>query len=364
MAEQQSVSRRKFLTYAGLGVAGLAATGAAAKIVSDQLATQDAGSRTGATDGTDGTDGTGGADGTAEPTGVRNARCLWGAYVDPGNGSAIGAVESFERRIDRRLDLTRHYIRWDRNLVNGPIEQSAKGGRIPLIAWHTQRLDGSWVKWREIAKGRHDREIAAQAKLLRDWGGEAYFVFNHEPENDPAGNAGDFADAFDHVRATFENDGVGRLQYVATLMRGTYQGARGGPGAWLPQNCDLLGADGYNRGACNPAIGWEAFDSIFDAARKVAQAHRKGLVIEEWGCVERGACGGTNAGQSKAEWLRTAGATIESWPEVRAVVYSQVNAAYRSKKVDFRVNTSAESLDTYREIGLRPTFTTRDPQLS
>jgi hypothetical protein len=332
MAEEQSVSRRRFLTYAGLGVAGLAATGAAAKIVSDQLAMQDETS------------------GGAAPTEIRNTKCLWGAYVDPGTGSATGAVEDFERLIGRRLDLTRHYIRWDRNLVNGPIEQSAKAGRIPLIAWHTQRLDGSWVRWRDIAKGKHDREIAAQAKLLRTWGGEAYFVFNHEPENDPAGKAHDFADAFDHVRAT--------------LMRGTYQGARGGANAWMPQTCDVLGADGYNRGACNPAIGWEAFGSIFHAAHETASANRKGLVIEEWGCVERGACGGTTAGESKAEWIQAAGATIQSWPEVRGVVYSQVNAAYQSKPVDFRVNTTDESLAAYRDVGLRPTFTTRDPQLS
>jgi hypothetical protein len=349
MAEQQSLSRRRFLTYAGLGVAGLAATGAAVKVVSDQLATQDQPSS---------------GDGSGAPTQIRNTKCLWGAYVDPGTASASAAVEDFEQLIGRRLDLTRHYIRWDRNLVNGPIEQSAKAGRIPLIAWHTQRLDGSWVRWRDIAKGKHDREIAAQAKLLRTWGGEAYFVFNHEPENDPAGKAHDFADAFDHVRATLENDGVKRLHYVATLMRGTYQGARGGATAWMPQTCDVLGADGYNRGACNPAIGWEAFGSIFHAAHETATANRKGLVIEEWGCVERDACGGTTAGESKEEWIQAAGATIQSWPEVRGVVYSQVNAAYQSKPVDFRVNTSDESLAAYREVGLRATFTTRDPQLS
>ena len=78
MAEQQSLSRRKFLTYAGIGVAGLAATGAAVKIVSDQLATDDS---------------TAGGGGPAVPTEIRNDKCLWGAYVDPGTGSAIGAVE-------------------------------------------------------------------------------------------------------------------------------------------------------------------------------------------------------------------------------------------------------------------------------
>ncbi|MDP9242408.1 MAG: hypothetical protein M3O84_04450 [Actinomycetota bacterium] len=331
------LSRRQFLTYAGLGVVGVAATGTAVKIVSDQLATPGSGP-----------DGSG-------PV-LANAGCLWGAYVDPGKDSALSAIHGFETLIGRRLDLTRHYIRWDRNLVNDPIIQSAKEGRIPLIAWHTQRLDGSWVKWADIAAGKHDGELQAQAELLRNWGGEAYFVFNHEPENDPAGTPQDFVAAFDHVRRVFEDTGARRLQWVATLMRGTYQGTRGGPAAWVPRSCDLLGADGYNRGACNPSIAWESFHSIFSAARAVARSEGKGLVIEEWGCVEADACGGSAHGQSKAHWLREAGITIQSWPEVRAVIYSQVNAAYAGVDVDFRVNTSPSALATFRQMGLEPTF--------
>jgi hypothetical protein len=336
------LSRRKFLTYAGLGVAGVAAAGTAVKIIADQLDTSTS-------------IGPNGGDGGAEDV---NTGCLWGAYVDPGKGSAISAIEGFEKLIGRRLDLTRHYIRWDRHLINDPIVQSAKAGRIPLIAWHTQRLDGSWVQWADIASGKHDRELQTQATLLRDWGGEAYFVFNHEPENDPAGQAQDFAAAFDHVRTVFEDVGARSLRWVATLMRGTYQGSRGGADAWIPQTCDLLGADGYNRGACNPSIGWESFRSIFSAARGVARTHGKGLVIEEWGCVESGACGGS-APESKADWLREAGATIETWPEIHGVIYSQVNASYTDVKVDFRVNTSPTALRTFRRIGLQPTFDTR-----
>jgi hypothetical protein len=337
------ISRRKFLTYGGLGVAGVAATGTALKIVADQLATP-------ASSGS-GPDSSG--------TLPANANCLWGAYVDPGKGSAISAIQGFETLIGRRLDLTRHYIRWDRNLVNDPIVQSAKEGRIPLIAWHTQRLDSSWVMWADIARGDHDQELQAQAALLRNWGGEAYFVFNHEPENDPAGSAQDFVAAFDHVRRVFEAAGARKLRWVATLMRGTYQGTRGGPAAWLPGSCDLLGADGYNRGACNPAIAWESFRSIFSAARAVAREQRKGLVIEEWGCVEAGACGGSPSGGSKADWLREAAATIRSWPEVHAVIYSQVNAAYAGADVDFRVNTSPHALQTFKQIGLEPYFHAR-----
>jgi hypothetical protein len=340
------VTRRKFLTYAGVGVAGLAATGTAVKLVADQLSTDPARS----------------AADPAEPppqVGPTNSNCLWGAYVDPGSGTAIAAIQDFEQLIGRKLDLTRHYIRWDRSLVNDPIVQSAKQGRTPFIAWHTQRLDGTWVRWADIAAGMHDRELQAQARILADWGGEAYFVFNHEPENDPAGQAQDFARAFDHVRSMFENNGADRLRWVATLMRGTFQGASGGSDPWIPETCDLLGADGYNRGACNPSIGWESFSSIFDAAQKVARASGKGLVIEEWGCVESDACVGSEPG-SKAEWLREAGATIRSWPEVHAVIYSHVHARYGGERVDFRVTSSRSALKAYREIGAQAYFSGGD----
>src|SRR5205085_4115495 len=64
---------------------------------------------------------------------------LWGAYVAPGKLPAIKAIEQFETMIGRQLDLTRHYIIWDRDIVNEPIVRSAAGGRIPFIALQAKR---------------------------------------------------------------------------------------------------------------------------------------------------------------------------------------------------------------------------------
>src|SRR5437870_1884393 len=74
-----------------------------------------------------------------------------------------------------------------------------------------------------------------KGRALRDLADQACFVCKHERENDTTGGAAAGCKAaYDHVRHVFEGVGATNLRYVATLMRGTYQGARGGPAAWVP----------------------------------------------------------------------------------------------------------------------------------
>jgi hypothetical protein len=138
-------------------------------------------------------------------------------------------------------------------------------------------------------------------------------------------------------------------------MRGTYQGARGGPAAWVPSGCDLLGVDGYNRGACNPLNGWQSFHDIFIAAHQYAKGHGRRLLIQEYGSVGREACG-EHVKLSRGAWLSDAADTITSWTEIEAVVYSNTRAEYNGQELTFRVDAAATSLAAYREIGHRAYF--------
>jgi hypothetical protein len=235
---------------------------------------------------------------------VARGHCGWGAFAEPaGSQTPMQAVFAMEKLIGRKLDVTRHYMSWERDIPNDQVRQSAKTGHIPLISWEAQRRNGTFVKWADIAAGRHDSELRTKAHALKNWGHRAYFVFNHEPENDtPSGNAAQFKAAFNHVRHVFDTIGAHNLRWVCTLMRPTYQGAHGGAGAWVPSGAQALGVDGYNRGACNPGNGWETFPSIFAGARNYAKNHNKKLIIQEWGCVEPTACGG-HFHESKGTWI-------------------------------------------------------------
>jgi hypothetical protein len=283
------------------------------------------------------------------------SKAIWGAFVAPKGAERIASVKAFEDLIGRRIDLTRHYLNFDRRLVNDVVEESVATGHIPLIGMVAKKTGGGWAKWADIARGRYDSELEEKGQSLRDLGVPVYFVFNPEPENDfSAGTAVQFKAAYNHIRDVFTSAGASNLRWMATLMRGTYHGHNGGPKRWFPSRADIVGADGYNRGSCSGG-GWVSFRSIFTAAHEYAVKRGKPLFIEEWGSVEGTACGGKRVrSHDKASWIKAAGETILAWPELLGVCYSQTRAYYAQtgKTVDFRVQTSQRSLNAYRRVGL------------
>jgi hypothetical protein len=290
----------------------------------------------------------------ASATTRSKSKAIWGAFVAPKGAERIASVKAFEDLIGRRIDLTRHYLNFDRRLVNDVVEGSVATGHIPLIAMVSKKTGGGWAKWSDIAGGRYDSELDEKGQSLRDLGVPVYFVFNPEPENDfSAGTPQEFKSAFNHIRDVFTSAGASNLRWMATLMRGTYHGHNGGPRRWFPSGGDIVGADGYNRGSCSGG-GWVSFRSIFTAAHEYAKKRSKPLFIEEWGSVEGNACGGKGKSHDKAAWIKAAGETILDWPELLGVCYSQTRAYYAQtgKTVDFRVQTSQRSLEAYRRVGL------------
>jgi hypothetical protein len=262
------------------------------------------------------------------------------------------AVFQFERIINRKLDVTRHYMSWDRELPNEQVRQSARTGHIPLISWECQRVNGTFVKWADIAAGRHDARLRDVARSLKNWGKRAYFVFNHEPENDTrSGNAAQFRAAFNHARHVFDNIGARNLRWVCTLMRPTYQGAKGGAKIWIPSSAQVLGVDGYNRGRCNPDTGWQSFTDIFRAAHTYARNHHKPLIIQEWGTVGRKACGGSPNVETKATWIKRACERIKDWREIETVIYTNADAEFQGRHFTFRVTSTPDALKVYKHYG-------------
>ncbi|MFL5766463.1 MAG: twin-arginine translocation signal domain-containing protein, partial [Actinomycetota bacterium] len=284
-----------------------------------------------------------------------NADCIWGAFPDPGVSNPTtqqveNAITSFESLIGRKLGMTRHYIRWDfAPIPSAPMVWSANGGRVPFMDWRPQRMNGNFVKWADIAAGTQDTYIQGVADDFKaKLGGKKVFLtFNHEPENDAANNgpastaaeelarAREYKAAYTHVKKIFTARGVKGVKWVCTLVQGTYKGANQGADAWFPTAAAYVGADGYNRGACSG--GWKSFNSLFKDAHDYAikSTVNKPMVVEEWGCAPPNACGGT-APQTKAQWFTEAGNQIEAWPEIKAVIYTHVNALFRGDDVDFR----------------------------
>jgi hypothetical protein len=239
--------------------------------------------------------------------------------------------------------MTRHYLRWDsRPIPSLAMQQSANGHRVPFVDWRPQFTPeggSGFITWTDIANGVYDRRINNVGAAVASWNKTAYFTFNHEPENDAVhcGTAADYQAAYAHIKQLFTAQGVTKLKYVCTLVQGTFKGNNGGPDAWFPNGAQYVGADGYNRSKCSG--GWKTFETLFKEAHDYAVLRGRNMVIEEWGCAPPDACGGT-APETKADWFNHSAARIKAWPEIKAVIYTNVVATYRSNVVDFTIDSS------------------------
>jgi hypothetical protein len=292
--------------------------------------------------------------------------CRWGAFVEPANPldpkDPLASTRAFESEIGRRLGMTRHYLRWNYQPIPSlSMQQSASGHRVPFMDWRPQKTPetgGAYIRWADIANGLHDSEIDSVAAALASWGNPAYFTFNHEPENDAVncGTAAEYKAAYARIKQRFVAAGATKLKYVCTLVQGTFKGLNGGPDAWFANGAQYVGADGYNRGKCSG--GWKSFETLFGEAHDFAISRSRKMVAEEWGCAPPNACGGT-AAQTKADWFNDAAATIKSWPEIKAVIYTDIVATYRSNVVDFTIDSSGTdpaAAAAYIAVGHDPYF--------
>ncbi|MFL5766588.1 MAG: hypothetical protein ACJ758_01935 [Actinomycetota bacterium] len=288
---------------------------------------------------------------------MTDAHCLWGAYASPPAGKTPPyAFTLLEKKIGRKLAVTRHYLPFDAELPGSSIRWSASGGRIPYISFKARHHNGDPVRWAAIASGRYDRFLHEQAVRLRNWNRQAYICFNHEPEDDTdCGTPAEFKRAHTRLRNIFVRAGATKLAWVVTLMASTYAGGHGGPRAWLPSQYRMLGVDGYNRFPCIGSRSkhpWKPFWEIFAPAHRFAETAGKALFIGEVGCVEQDDCG-YHLGNplAKANWIRGMGATLETWPQVHAVVYTSAPTHHDGYPMAYQVDSSVASLTAFRDVG-------------
>lgn len=269
----------------------------------------------------------------------REGGAQWGGFCRPrGSESFIQAIQRMEKLIQRKLDVTRHYLHWDGPVLTDAVKWSAKGGRLPFIALSTNGA----VTWKEIADGKQDDRIKKKFVTLRKWGHQAVLCFDHEPESMAnqygAGTPDEFAAAYDHTHKIAQEVGATNLVWSCVLQGGTFHGGHGGPEQWFPRTHHILGSDGYNR----HSDAWVSFKEIFSPGYSYALAQGKSFMVGEWGCQDD---------PRKPDWFRQAAKTMKRWPKLRLVIYTNEVAEFNDQPIDFRVNSSSESLASFRKIG-------------
>jgi hypothetical protein len=278
----------------------------------------------------------------------------WADVAGPGTGDTFGvsvqtigkqtnveALQALEAMSGRMFATVHNRFPWQTSLVNRYSTFIAGRGQVPILSWFTRGKQN--VKWADIAAGVQDARIIAEATSLKAAGWPAYFCFHKEPEDETSlGNAAQWRAAHQRVWSIFQDVGVSNVRFVACFMAPTFNGSNGGPDAWLPDNYDLIGVDGYNR---NIGGNWRSFEKIFTPAHQVATALGRPLFVIEHGCVEG------KAGQ-KAQWFQDAQRVLQGWPEVVGVSYNNEG----SGTGNYRVDTSASARDAFSAVATSAFF--------
>jgi beta-mannanase len=277
-----------------------------------------------------------------------------GAYLgvwQPGISADLSSLTAFERQVGRRAAIVHWYQGWgatNRGLDTALISQVTQRGSTPMITWepwdYTQGVDQPAYRLRNIADGQFDGYIHEWATGLAAFKRPVLIRFAHEM-NHPVypwavgvnGNtAEDYVAAWRHIHDIFVASGATNVSWVWSPLI-WWEGAMPLEPLFPGDDyVDWVALDGYNHVDWG---GWQSFSNLFSASyQKLTALSTKPVMIAEVAASEPGG--------SKARWITDAysQAIPSQFPHIKAVVWFN-----EAKEADWRVNSSASSLQSFRK---------------
>jgi beta-mannanase len=270
-----------------------------------------------------------------------------GAWVQPASFSRQvqqDAVLELERQIGRRLAIDHTYVPWGAALGWRPAWDVSLG-RIPLITF------GNGGNTAEIAQGRHDVYLRQLSEAVRELGKPVFLRYAHRMDLASAsswvGSPASYVAAWRHVHEIFAGLPVSWVWTpTAAGFSGDQPAERFYPG---DDYVDWIAADGYNGAGCGGQSGWRQLSDVFGDFYAWGSARGKPLMIAETGTAEDPA-----DPARKAAWFDNATRQLATeMPNIQALVYF-----HAKKACDYRVTTSARSLEAFKRLAQDPHFQT------
>ena len=288
----------------------------------------------------------------------------FGAHSGGTNDGRITTDQALESRIGRRLDFVRVFEVWDSPFPTAYHNYLIDRGQKMLLSVRAKRLNGSYVRWRDIADAQSGSAIYNQMvtwiERVRNIGQPVWFTFNHEPEvveNINNGTAQDFIDAWRRVISEFRARGVDNVEFVWIMTDWSFHvppSDRRHANHWYPGDdvVDHIAADAYNWSNCRPGINlaWQSLEQIIRPLRDFGAQHPdKGLMLAEWAST-------TQKGD-KAAWITEARQLFKQpgWEQFIAVSYwSRMHPSYPD--CFFPLNSSTEVMDAFAAMASDPFY--------
>lgn len=270
---------------------------------------------------------------TVSPILVPSCGAWWG--VSPAGSDPASGVAEFERLTGARTDIYHGYHSIG-EMFPTPKEialaRDPTGRRLLLLSLF---MASGGETWKAVANGSEDAYLTGLATYIKaNYRDKFFFTIHHEPENDVIPTAGsgmeatDFHTMFRHVVTFMKSHGVGNAVWVVNFQ-GT-QKFKLEP--WWPQMypgddvVDWVGWDSYSCVAVGPGTPCPDFSQIMNRRFSPTSPW---LGMYHWASTNHPSkpificeVGVENPGDTrKATVLRTIGAQISSFPQIKAIAY-------------------------------------------
>ena len=241
----------------------------------------------------------------------------------PGTGTFIAhEFKSFTKEIN--TDLYRWHL---------------ESGRDLLLTWNGTDAE-------TILNGSHDDWIREHARELRSLPGTVMLRFWHEPDvnhkrawidSDPQ----QYIDSWMYVRQIFAEEQALNIEWVwcPTAWNWNEQGARYYPG---DANVDWICSDGYSGWDLNAPLT-DIADAYTDFQAWADQRPNKPILIAEFGAGQRGP-------GERAEWVHGIDDWVAASPNIRAVVYFDIDMRPNGEIYDWRLRTEPDAWNAMLDV--------------
>ncbi len=286
------------------------------------------------------------------------ASLQWGIYQmywGRANTRYRSALDGQFKKLATTPDYVMYYRDLGRPFPKEGVKVIREAGATPIISlelwnWHDSRPK----QLPNIIEGKYDPAFRQWAEDAKADGGRVLLRFGFEFNGDWFTWGGDperFVAAWRRVRGIFNEVGASNVEWVwAANVTSHPDGPANDLTRYYPGDefVDWVAVDGYNWGdGFKEWHRWSSFEELFHTVldRFAKLYPDKPVMIAEFGCPE----GKPN---QKSTWIREAYRSILRRPQIKAVVWFNLDKR-REGELDFRIDTSPESLQAFNETFAR-----------
>ncbi len=306
-------------------------------------------------------------------------RCPLSDELVPSCGALLGvtspkptsdSLATTEDTLGRRVDFVYRFHDVDDAVPTDEERELLDEGRLLHLTIDSRNFADPTresVQWADVADGRYDETLAAQARGIASLDTPVFVTFDHEPDQpaEDLGSAGDFVAAWRHVHDLYTAEGATNAVWVWVVM-GWEPTLHRAAALWPGRDyVDWMSWEAYNASGCRSgpvdASEYASFEeSMLPAYRWLTSGEHDPLPTDLPIMIsEAGTSPFPGDPERTAAWYAAIPATLAQYPQVKAVGlwdHGGTGAA-----CDFRFGSDPAVTRALRTMASDPVLDTQTP---